>query len=240
MAMATPAQKVAIITGASQGIGAGLVEAYRRFGYSVVANSRTITQSDDPAVVCVAGDVADPTTGTRLVAAAVESFGRVDTLVNNAGVFVGKAFTEYTAADYDFVMGVDLRGFFNVTQPTVARMLAQGEGGHIVNVSLVLAEFADSNVPCVLESLAKGGLAAATKSLAIEYASQGIRVNALSPGTVRTPIFPAETIEAMAHLQPLGRVAEVDDIVRGVLYLESSPLVTGELLHIDGGRSAGH
>ena len=109
-----------------------------------------------------------------------------------------------------------------------------------MNVSLVLAEYADSNVPCVLESLAKGGLAAATKSLAIEYASRGIRVNALSPGTVRTPIFPPETIESMAHLQPLGLVAEVEDVVRGVLYLETSPLVTGELLHIDGGRSAGH
>lgn len=238
--MTTPTERVAIITGASQGIGAGLVTAYRECGYAVVANSRRIEQSDDPGLACVAGDVADPTTGTRLVAAAVDRFGRVDTLVNNAGVFVGKAFTDYTAEDYDFVMGVDLRGFFNVTQPTVAQMLAQGEGGHVVNVSLVLAEYADSNVPCALESLAKGGLAAATKSLAIEYAARGIRVNAVSPGTVRTPIFPAETIEAMAHLQPLGRVAEVEDIVRGVLYLETSPLVTGELLHIDGGRSAGH
>ena len=238
--MTTPVQKVAIITGASQGIGAGLVAAYRKHGYAVVANSRTIGLSDDPNVVSVAGDIADPATGAQLVATAVDRFARVDTLINNAGVFVGKAFTDYTAEDYEFVTGVDLRGFFNVTQPTVAQLLTQGDGGHIVNITLVLAEYADVNVPCALESLAKGGLAAVTKSLAIEYAAHGIRVNAVSPGTIRTPIFPAQAYEAFGRLQPLGRVGEVDDVVRGVLYLEDAPLVTGELLHVDGGRSAGH
>jgi NAD(P)-dependent dehydrogenase (short-subunit alcohol dehydrogenase family) len=238
--MSKPTERVVIITGASQGLGAGLVAAYRKHGYAVVANSRTIEQSDDLKVACVAGDIADPATGARLVATALDRFGRVDTLINNAGVWVGKPFTDYTADDYDYIMGIDVRGFFNVTQPTVAQLLAQGDGGHIVSIGLVAAEYADSNVPCALESMAKGGLAAVTRSLAIEYASRGIRVNLISAGTIRTPIFSAETIEALTPLQPLGKVAEIDDVTRGVLYLENAPLVTGELLHIDGGRSAGH
>jgi NAD(P)-dependent dehydrogenase (short-subunit alcohol dehydrogenase family) len=238
--MSKPTERVVIITGASQGLGAGLVAAYRKHGYAVVANSRTIEQSDDLKVACVAGDIADPATGARLVATALDRFGRVDTLINNAGVWVGKPFTDYTADDYDYIMGIDVRGFFNVTQPTVAQLLAQGDGGHIVSIGLVAAEYADSSVPCALESMAKGGLAAVTRSLAIEYASRGIRVNLISAGTIRTPIFSAETIEALTPLQPLGKVAEIDDVTRGVLYLENAPLVTGELLHIDGGRSAGH
>ncbi|GAA4605355.1 SDR family oxidoreductase [Actinoallomurus liliacearum] len=232
-------QKVAVITGASQGIGAGLVEAYRKLGYAVVATSRTIAPSGDADVVTVQGDIADPATAERVIAAAVERFGRVDTLVNNAGIFVAKPFTDYTQDDYAAVTGVNLTGFFRITQPAVEQMLAQG-GGHIVNITTSLVDSADSRVPSVLASLTKGGLQSATKSLAIEYATRGIRANAVSPGTIKTPMHPEETHEALAALHPVGRMGEESDIVDAVIYLENAPFVTGEILHVDGGMSAGH
>ena len=229
-----------IITGASQGIGAALVGAYRKLNYSVVANSRTITAADDPGVAAVAGDVADPATAERLVTTAVERFGRVDTLINNAGVFVAKPFTEYTAADYRHVTAVNLTGFFLITQRVIAQMLSQGDGGHVVNVTTTLVERADARVPSALASLTKGGLAAVTKSLAIEHARSGIRVNAISPGVIDTPMHANNDHAALAGLHPLGRLGTVDDIVEGVVYLETATFVTGEILHIDGGQSAGH
>jgi NAD(P)-dependent dehydrogenase (short-subunit alcohol dehydrogenase family) len=232
-------QKVAVITGASQGIGAGLVDGYRALGYAVVAASRTIAPSDDAEVVTIQGDVADHSTAGRVISAAVERFGRVDTLVNNAGVFVAKPFTDYTVDDYAAVIGVNLNGFFRITQLAVEQMLAQG-GGHIVNITTSLVDSADSRVPSVLASLTKGGLQSATKSLAIEYATRGIRVNAVSPGTIKTPMHPEETHEFLAALHPVGRMGEVSDIVGGVLFLETAPFVTGEILHVDGGMSAGH
>ena len=233
-------QRVAIITGASQGIGAALVDAYRKRDYAVVANSRTITPTDDSGVVTVAGDIADPATAERLVTTAVDRFGRVDTLINNAGVYISKPFTEYTAADYAHVTGINLTGFFYLTQRVIAQMLAQGGGGHIVNVTTTLVEYADAKVPSVLASLTKGGLASATKSLAIEYAHNGIRVNAVSPGTIDTPMHADDDRAALAGLHPLGRLGTTADIVEGVLYLEAATFVTGEFLHIDGGQSAGH
>ncbi|MET7460173.1 SDR family oxidoreductase [Nonomuraea sp. NPDC005501] len=232
-------QKVAIITGASQGIGAGIVEAYRHLGYAVVAVSRTIAPSDDPGVVTVQGDIADRVTAERATAAAVERFGRVDTLVNNAGIFVAKPFTDYTLDDYAVVTGVNLDGFFHLTQLAIARMLTQG-GGHVVSITTSLVDNPDSRVPSVLASLTKGGLQAATKSLAIEYATRGIRVNAVSPGTIKTPMHAQETHEALAALHPAGRMGETKDIVDAVVFLENAPFVTGEILHVDGGMSAGH
>ncbi|MBZ9638806.1 SDR family NAD(P)-dependent oxidoreductase [Streptomyces sp. PSKA30] len=237
--MSTQNQKVAVITGASQGIGAALVEGYRKLGHAVVATSRTIAPVDDADVLTVQGDIADPATAEQVVAAAVERFGRIDTVVNNAGIFVAKPFTDYTAEDYAAVTGINVAGFFHLTQQALPHLLAQG-GGHIVNVTTSLVDSADSRVPSVLASLTKGGLQSATKSLAVEYATRGIRVNAVSPGTIRTPMHPAETHEFLAALHPVGRMGEVSDIVDAVLYLETAPFVTGEILHVDGGMSAGH
>ncbi|MER6355946.1 SDR family oxidoreductase [Streptomyces sp. NPDC001634] len=232
-------QKVAVITGSSQGIGAGLVDAYRKLGYAVVATSRTIAPSTDAGVLTVQGDIADPATAERVITAGVERFGRVDTLVNNAGIFVAKPFTDYTQGDFAAVTGVNMAGFFRITQLALDRMLAQG-GGHIVNATSSLVDNADSRVPSVLASLTKGGLQSATKSLAIEYATRGIRVNAVSPGTIKTPMHAEETHEALAALHPVGRMGEQSDIVDAVIYLENAPFVTGEILHVDGGMSAGH
>ncbi|CAM5595244.1 MULTISPECIES: SDR family NAD(P)-dependent oxidoreductase [Streptomyces] len=237
--MSAGIQKVAIVTGASQGIGAAVVEGYRKLGYAVVATSRTIAPSDDPAVLTVQGDIADPATAERVVTAAIERFGRIDTVVNNAGIFVAKPFTDYTAEDYAAVSGINLDGVFHLTQRAVPHLLAQG-GGHIVSITTSLVDNADSRVPSVLASLSKGGIQAATKSLAVEYATRGIRVNAVSPGTIKTPMHPEETHEFLSALHPVGRMGEMGDVVDAVLYLESAPFVTGEILHVDGGMSAGH
>jgi NAD(P)-dependent dehydrogenase (short-subunit alcohol dehydrogenase family) len=232
--------KVAIITGVSQGIGAGLVAAYRGRGWAVIASARTINPSRDPDMVAVEGDIADPATTDRIIGGALDRFGRIDTLVNNAGVYLSKPFTDYTPADYARAVGVNLTGFFWLTQRAIAEM-ASRYGGHVVNVAATLAEVADSGVPAVLAALTKGGLAAATRSLAIEYAAYGIRVNAVSPGIIATPVRPAGSYEHLGgRLPPLGRAGQVSDVVDGILFLESSPYITGEILHIDGGQTAGH
>ncbi len=232
-------RKVAIITGASAGIGAGLVTAYRQQGWSVVANSRTIKPSEDPDVLTVDGDVADPATTERIVGEALGRFGRIDTLINNAGVYLGKPFTDYTADDYALIVGVNLTGFFLLTQRAIADMLTR-RSGHVVNVTSTLAEYASSGAPSVLASLTKGGLASATRSLAIEYASRGIRVNAASLGVIQTPMHAGEDPGKLGRAHPIGRVGQVSDVVNGILFLESSSFITGEILHIDGGQSAGH
>jgi NAD(P)-dependent dehydrogenase (short-subunit alcohol dehydrogenase family) len=232
-------QRVAIITGASQGIGAGLVDGYRQRGWAVVANALTIEPSQDPEVLTVAGDVSEPATADRIVIEALRQFGRLDTLVNDAGVYIGKPFTDYTAADYATVVGVNLTGFFIMTQRVIPEML-KNSGGHVVNMAATVAENADSAVPAALAALTKGGLAAATRSLAIEYASRGIRFNAVSPGIIQTPLHDPDSYAADAALVPMGRVGQVSDIVDGILFLESSPYITGETLHIDGGQVAGH
>ncbi|WP_393076158.1 SDR family NAD(P)-dependent oxidoreductase [Streptomyces sp. LN704] len=237
--MSSQDQKVAVVTGASQGLGAGIADAYRKLGYAVVATSRTIAPSHDAGILTVQGDIADPATAERVIAAGIERFGRIDTLVNNAGVFVAKPFTDYTADDYATVIGINLTGFFRLTQLAVEHMLNQG-GGHIVNITTSLVDNADANVPSVLASLTKGGLQSATKSLAIEYATRNIRVNAVSPGTIKTPMHPAESHEVLASLHPVGRMGEQSDIADAVIYLENAPFVTGEILHVDGGMSAGH
>jgi NAD(P)-dependent dehydrogenase (short-subunit alcohol dehydrogenase family) len=232
--------RVAVITGASQGIGEALVAGYRKLGYAVVANSRTIDTSDDPMVLTVPGDLAQPGIGQRIVDAAVERFGRIDTVVNNAGIFIAKPFVDYTDDDYDAITGVNLRGFFEVSRAAVARMLEQGDGGHLVTISTTLVEHANSNVPSALASLTKGGLNAATRELAVEYATRGIRSNAVALGIIKTPMHQPSEYDALAQLHPVGRVGEVADVVDAVLYLENAPFVTGEILHVDGGQSAGH
>jgi NAD(P)-dependent dehydrogenase (short-subunit alcohol dehydrogenase family) len=231
--------KVAVITGASQGIGAALVAAYRARGYGVVATARSIKPAGDEGVLAVAGDIADRGTAQRAISEGIARFGRIDTLVNNAGIFIAKPFTDYTQADYDAVMAVNATGFFHITQLAITEM-ARRNSGHIVQITTSLADQANSQVPSVLASLSKGGLNAATKALAIEYAGRGIRVNAVAPGIIRTPMHPPQTHAALNRMHPLGRMGEIADIVQAVLYLESAGFVTGEILHVDGGQSAGH
>ena len=214
--------KVAVITGGSQGIGAGLVKAYRARGFRVVANSRSIRPSDDPHLATVPGDIADPTIAERVIAEAIERFGRVDTLVNNAGIFAAKPFTAFTAEEFQATLRTNLAGFFFVTQQAVGRMAAQG-GGHIVQITASIVDQPINGVPAILASITKGGLAAATKGLAIEYAGRGIRANAVAPGVIKTPMHAPESYGALAGLHPLGRMGEV-----------------GEIVHVDGGQAAGH
>ena len=235
----TVEQKVAVVTGASRGIGAGVVEGYRKQGYAVVATSRSIPASDDPQVHTVRGDLADPDTAARVVDAALERFGRIDTLVNNAGLFLAKPFTAYTDDDFAAMIGLNLTGFFAITRRAVVPMLEQG-AGHVLTITTSLVDHALSAVPSVLASLTKGGLDAATRSLAVEYAGTGVRVNAVSPGIIKTPMHPVEAHGAYATLHPMGRMGEVEEIVHAALYLETAAFVTGETLHVDGGQSAGH
>lgn len=230
--------KVAIITGASQGIGAGLVEGFLSRGYRVVATSRSIQPSENPDISAIAGDIGDPATGLRVVSEALERFGRIDTLVNNAGIFVASPFTDYSPEQYANVIATNLHGFFHITQAAIRVMEKQGNG-HVVSITTTLVDQPTSKVPSVLASLSKGGIAAATKSLAVEYASRGIRVNAVSPGIIRTPMHAKESHEFLAGLHPMNRLGEIADIVDAVLYLDGAHFVTGEILHVDGGQVAG-
>jgi NAD(P)-dependent dehydrogenase (short-subunit alcohol dehydrogenase family) len=231
---------VAIITGASQGIGAGLVAGYRNAGYAVVgvALSFPSTDRNERDYVAVAGDVADAQTARDAVDQARDRFGRIDTLVNNAGIYIGKPFTEYTDDDFAAITAVNLTGFFRITQLAIREMIERGRG-HVVNVSTSLVDHADSTRPSALPALTKGGLVAASRSLAIEYASRGVRVNAVSLGVVKTPAHDAASYKGFEALHPLGRVGEVSDVVDAILYLERATFVTGETLHVDGGQAAG-
>lgn len=232
-------QKVAVITGASQGIGAALVKAYRDRNYRVVATARSIRPSHDDGVIAVPGDIADRKTAERAISEGVARFGRIDTLVNNAGIFIAKPFTKYTEADYAAILGANTTGFFHATQLAIAEMEKRGSG-HVVQVTTSLIDQANSRVPSVLASLTKGGLNAATKSLAIEYAKRGIRVNAVALGIIKSPMHPVETHAQLDTMHPVGHMGEISDVVDAILYLESAGFVTGEILHVDGGQSAGH
>jgi NAD(P)-dependent dehydrogenase (short-subunit alcohol dehydrogenase family) len=231
--------KVVVITGASQGIGAGLVQAYRDRGARVVANSRSIRKSDDANVLTVPGDIADPKIAERVISEAFDRFGRIDTLINNAGIFSAKPFTEFTSDDFETTLHTNLAGFFFVTQQAVRKMTAQGSG-HIVQVTASIVDQPINGVPAMLASITKGGLNAATKGLAIEYASRGIRVNAVAPGVIKTPMHAPESHSALAGLHPIGRMGEIHEIVDAVVFLDDSSFVTGEILHVAGGQSAGH
>jgi NAD(P)-dependent dehydrogenase (short-subunit alcohol dehydrogenase family) len=228
-----------VITGASRGIGAALVKAYRDRNYRVVATALSTKPSNDADILTVPGDIADRKTAERATSEGMTRFGRIDTLVNNAGIFIGKPFTQYTEADFSAILGVNTAGFFHTTQLAVAEMEKQGSG-HVVQITTSLVNHAMSAVPSVLASLTKGALNAATKSLAIEYAKRGIRVNAVALGTIKTPMHPVETYKALEALHPIGHMGEISDVVNAILYLESASFVTGEILHVDGGQSAGH
>ncbi len=236
--MSTP-QKVAIITGGSQGIGAALVVAFRSDGYAVVATALSMETPSDASVIAVSGDIADPATARHVVDQAHKHFGRVDCLVNNAGIYIGKPFTDYTPDDYAAITAVNLAGFFHMTQRVLPLMIDQG-GGHVVNVSTSLVDQPDHTRPAALAALTKGGLAAVTRSLAIEYAAHQVRFNAVSLGVIRTATNDPHSYDGLAKVHPLGRLGEVGDVVDGILYLERAPFVTGEILRIDGGQSAGH
>ncbi|MGY4318764.1 SDR family NAD(P)-dependent oxidoreductase [Bradyrhizobium sp. JR3.5] len=233
-------RKVAIVTGASQGIGAGIVQAFRDRNCRVVATSRSIKPATDADIVTVAGDVGAADTAEDVFKAALERFGRVDTLVNNAGIFMAKPFTAYTQDDYASYISTNVTGgFFNMTRRALELMSKQGHG-HVVTITTSLVDQPMSSVPAALASLTKGALNAATRALAIEYARTGIRVNAVSPGIIKTPMHPAEAHQALAALHPVGRMGEISDIVDAVLYLDGAGFVTGEVLHVDGGQAAGH
>ena len=235
----TEPRKVAVITGAKRGIGAGLVAAFRGAGYAVVGTSLSIAASEESDFLAVPGDIAEADTAQRVVERALDRFGRIDSLINNAGIYIEKPFTDYTPDDYAGIIAVNLTGFFHITQRAIRQMVTQG-GGHVVNLSTSLVDNADRTRPSALASLTKGGLVAATRSLAIEYASRGVRVNAVSLGVIRTPMNDPPSGGAMAALHPLGRMGEIRDVVDGILYLERASFVTGEVLHIDGGQVAGH
>ena len=234
----TSEQKVVIITGASRGIGAELVKSYRKSGYQIVATARSIVDGHDPSIVAIDGDIGRPETAERVVSQAVARFGRIDTLVNNAGVFIAKPFIEYSAADFANMVSVNLSGFFHVTRMVAARMLDAGSG-HIVNITATIAEQPMTVLPSALATMTKGGLNAITRSLAIEYASRNVRINAVSPGVIDTPMHAPETHGFLTGLHPMGRMGETRDVVEAVMYLENAAFVTGEILHVDGGASAG-
>ena len=231
--------KVAIVTGASQGIGAGILQAFKNRNYRVVATSRSIKPVDDSDVVTVQGDIGAADTAERVFKTAFDHFGRVDTLVNNAGMFMAKPFTAYSQADYATYMSTNVTGFFHITQRALEFMGKQGRG-HVLTITTSLVDQPMSAVPAVLASLTKGALSAATRALAIEYAKTGVRINAVSPGIIKTPMHPPEAHQALAALHPMGRMGDVSDVVDAVLYLEGAEFVTGEILHVDGGQAAGH
>jgi NAD(P)-dependent dehydrogenase (short-subunit alcohol dehydrogenase family) len=232
-------QKVAVVTGGSRGIGAALVKAYLDRNYRVVATARSVGPASNANVLSVSGDIADRKTAERAISEGLDRFGRIDTLVNNAGVFIAKPFTKYDKADFASIMNVNVAGFFHITQLAVAAMEKQG-AGHIVQVTTSLIDHAIDGVPSVLASLTKGGLNAATKSLAIEYAKRRIRVNAVALGIIKTPMHPVDTHVQLGGLHPVGHMGEISDVVDAILYLETAGFVTGEILHVDGGQSAGH
>ncbi|AHZ68712.1 short-chain dehydrogenase/reductase SDR [Pseudomonas mandelii JR-1] len=231
-------QKVVVVTGASQGIGAEVVKAFRKLDYRIVATSRSIKSSDDENILNIAGDIGDPTTAQRVICEGVERFGRIDTLVNNAGIYIGKPFTEHTTEDYAAVMNVNMAGFYYITQLAIAEM-EKHSSGHVVSVTASIGDAAISGIYSVLAALTKGGINAATKSLAIEYAKKGIRVNAVAPGNIKTPMHAPGIYEALGAFNPVGRLGETSDIADAIVFLDSSPFITGEILHVDGGQSAG-
>ena len=235
-------RKTVIVTGASQGIGAAIVQAFLDRSYNVVATSRSVSKAGfapSPNLALVDGDISQAATAEKVTQTAITKFGSIDHVVNNAGIFAVKPFTDYTSADFTAMIATNLAGFFHITQRAAAEMLKQG-GGHIVNITTSFVDHPFAAVPAALANLTKGGIASATKALAIEYAARGIRVNAVSPGFIKTPIIAPENYEFLAGLVPVKHIGEIRDIVEAVLYLETAGFVTGAILHVDGGQNAGH
>jgi NAD(P)-dependent dehydrogenase (short-subunit alcohol dehydrogenase family) len=231
-------QKVVIVTGASRGIGAGMVRGFLNRNYRVVATSRSIKPSSERDLLTIAGDIGQSETADRIIEGALSHFGRIDTLVNNAGIFISKPFTDVSLQDWNTAIATNMAGFFYITQRAVDVMLRKN-CGHIINITAALADAPTVKSPSLLAAITKGGLNAATKSLAIELAPQRIRVNAIAPGVINTPLHPQEKHPILAKMHPLGRLGEVPEIVEAALYLDAGPYLTGQILHVDGGRSVG-
>jgi NAD(P)-dependent dehydrogenase (short-subunit alcohol dehydrogenase family) len=235
-------QKTAIVTGASSGIGLGMATTLLEQGYQVVANSRNITKSKTLAssenLLLVDGDIGTKEIAIKVVNATLGEFGRIDLLVNNAGIFIPKPFTDYTVEDFNDVISTNLAGFFYVSQQAIGQMRKQ-KSGHVVNITTSLVDQPIAGVTAGLANLTKGGLQSITKALAIEYASEGIRVNAIAPGIVDTPMHKPETLEFLKKLHPIQRLAQVSEIVDALLYLTAAEFVTGQVLYVDGGCHAG-
>jgi len=234
--------KTVIVTGGSQGIGAGLVKAFLDQDYNVVANSRNITKANpfpaSASLALVDGDIGNPKTAAKIVDTAVSRFGRIDVLINNAGMFIPKPFTEYTTEDFNALVSTTLAGFLYVSQLAVKQMLRQ-KNGSIVNVSTTLVDHAVAGVPAALQIMIKGGLDAVTSALAMEYAKDGIRVNTVALGVIKTPMHKPETYEFLKELHPVGRMGEINEVVDAILFLTDATFTTGEILHVDGGAHAG-
>lgn len=233
--------KVAVVTGASRGIGLDLAKKLIAKGYRVIANSRHITSSilpENDYVQLASGDIGKPNVAQQAVDTAIRKFGRIDLLVNNAGVFIPKPFTEYTVEDFRSVIETNLAGFFHVSQFAVAQMRAQ-KSGHVINITASIANQPVAGLPTALCSLTKGGLESVTRALAIEYAGDGIRFNAIAPGVVNTPMHSPSAHDFLRGLSPLGRMGEAEEVTELVLYLESAQFINGEVVHLDGGAHAG-
>jgi len=239
----TSAQKTAIVTGGSQGIGAGLVKTFLARGYNVVANSRNITKSGafkpSEKLALVDGNIADPATASNVTKIAKEKFGSIDALVNNAGIYFSKPFTDYTVDDLRALVSVNIEGFLFVSQLAIKQMLAQKTGGSIVNITTTLVGHPIAGINAAVPMITKGGLDAVTRSLAMEYVKQGIRVNAVAPGIVDTPMQKDNPKDFLKTLQPMGQMSAVKDIVDAIVYLTEARQVTGEVLHVDGGAHVG-
>ncbi len=235
-----PDHKTAIITGASRGIGAGLVEAFLKQGYNVVATSRSVSQhlTASSALVLIDGDIGKPETAAKVAEAAIRNFGSIDVLVSNAGIFFTKAFTEFSTADFNSLVSTNLLGFLYVTQLAVKQMLKQ-KSGSVISITAALADQPILGVNGSVPMITKGGLNSIIRSLAIEYAKQGIRFNAVAPGVVDTPMHKDNPKDFLKTLQPMGRISDVKDVTDAVLYLAQADQVTGEVLHVDGGVHAG-
>ncbi len=233
-------KKTAIVTGAQQGIGAGLVEGFLKHGYNVVGTSRNVSQSltSSPSLVLVDGDIGMQETAAEAVEAAIKRFGTIDVLVNNAGIFYAKPFTEFTTEDFKALASTNLLGFLYITQLTVKQMLKQ-KSGNVVTITAALADNPIAGVYASVSMITKGGLNTITRSLAIEYAQEGIRFNAVAPGVVETPLHKDNPEDFLKTLQPMGKIATIKDIVDAVLYLAQADQVTGEVLHVDGGAHGG-
>ncbi len=233
-------KQTAIVTGAGQGIGAGLVEAFMKEGYNVVATSLNVSQSltASPSLVLVGGDIGKQETAAKVVEAAIKHFGTIDVLVNNAGIFYVRPFTDFTTEDFNALVSTNLLGFLYITQLTVKQMLKQ-KSGNVVCITAALADQPIAGVNASVSMITKGGLNSVIRSLAIEYAKEGIRFNAVAPGVVDTPLHKDDPKDSLKTLQPMGKIADVKDVVDAVLYLAQAGQVTGEVLHVDGGAHAG-
>ena len=236
-------RKTAIVTGASQGIGAGIVKAFVERGFNVVANSRKVTQSTEVAasdrVALVDGHIGEPATAARIVETALSRFKSIDVLVNNAGIFFTKPFTAYTPEDFKSLVSTNLEGFLYITQLSIKQMLAQKTGGSIVTITAALARNPIRGVPAAVPMITKGGLETITQHLAMEYAKDAIRVNAVAPGVVYTPLHRETPKEVMESLSPMGRPSTVKEIADAVMYLTDAATVTGHILYVDGGAHFG-